>query len=220
MTAKQIYFYSNHYGLVLTTSLEHGSISEVTAAPGRDCDFIFLHLKESSNRSQSTRVTIKIFLEPFRLLQRRLNFLVRNSNSEQPLDLESIMKYLMRLESDDSGGSPGLETWDEHSMSTSVDEGSSSLPFPSQKPSRDLHTAVRVEKGLYGNNIGYEQKRDVTKFKLPRQPVVYVPPGMMRVAVEKVFEISPKAMFHVMFGDKSAVWQLLYCQRRAQRKKL
>ena len=130
------------------------------------------------------------------------------------------MKHLIRLESDDPGSNPSPESWDELSMSTSVDEGSSGQPFSLQNPSRDLRTAVRVEKGLYRNEVGYEQKKDITKFKLPRQPVVYIPPGMMRVAVEKVFEISPKAMFHVMFGDKSAVWQLLYCQRRAQRKKL
>ena len=40
---------------------------------------------------------------------------------------------------------------------------------------------------------------------------------MQRKVVEKQFEISPKALFHVMFGDKSAVFQLLYHERRAQR---
>ena len=40
---------------------------------------------------------------------------------------------------------------------------------------------------------------------------------MQRKAVERQFEISPKALFHVMFGDKSAVFQLLYHERRAQR---
>jgi len=32
----------------------------------------------------------------------------------------------------------------------------------------------------------------------------------------KDFDISPKALFHVLFGDRSAVWQLLYHERKAQ----
>lgn len=40
---------------------------------------------------------------------------------------------------------------------------------------------------------------------------------MQRKAVERQFDISPKALFHVIFGDKSAIFQLLYHDRRAQR---
>tara|TARA_R110002060_G_scaffold53608_1_gene64253 strand:+ start:115 stop:1092 length:978 start_codon:yes stop_codon:yes gene_type:complete len=40
---------------------------------------------------------------------------------------------------------------------------------------------------------------------------------MQRKAIEKQFDISPKALFHVVFGDKSAIFQLLYNDKRAQR---
>ncbi len=46
---------------------------------------------------------------------------------------------------------------------------------------------------------------------------MYEPLGMTRKVVERDFDISPKAMFHVLFGDKSAVFQLFYHDRRAQR---
>lgn len=41
---------------------------------------------------------------------------------------------------------------------------------------------------------------------------------MDKLVVEKNFDVSSKALFHVMFGDKSVVWQLLYHERRARRK--
>ena len=77
-----------------------------------------------------------------------------------------------------------------------------------------------VDRGLYGNGaIQLDGARDNSKaFKLPKQPIIYAPSGMDKLIVEKSFDVSSKALFHVMFGDKSVVWQLLYHERRARRK--
>lgn len=216
VTGKDLYFYSHHLGLVLITSVGLSSISEVTAASGRDCDFLFLHLKEGAERNGFTRITVKTFLEPLRLLQRRLNFLVQNCNSEESLDLEAIMKALIKLEHDDPGHSPSLESWDDVSNGTPAEDASNLGRRTSQKAGRDLRATIRVDRGLYGDVSKFGEGKEVAKFKLPAQAVIYTPQGMKRIAVEKQFEISPKALFHVMFGDKSAVWQLLYHERRAQ----
>lgn len=39
---------------------------------------------------------------------------------------------------------------------------------------------------------------------------------MNKKALERSFEVSPKALFHVMFGDRSTVFQALYFERRAR----
>ena len=75
VTTQEVYFYSNHLGLVLITGASLSSINEVTSAPGRDCDFLFLLLKENREDTDQRRITIKVFLEPLRLLQRRLSYL-------------------------------------------------------------------------------------------------------------------------------------------------
>jgi len=85
VTQHDIYFYSHHLGLVLISGVRMRSITEVTAAPGKDCDFIFLHLRESAVDGGFTRITIKTFLEPLRLLQSRLNYLIDISQSNEPL---------------------------------------------------------------------------------------------------------------------------------------
>ena len=60
-------------------------------------------------------------------------------------------------------------------------------------------------------------EKDGMKFRLPRQAVIFEPPGMGSPVMSREYEISPKALYHVLFGDKSVVWQLLYQERQAQR---
>jgi hypothetical protein len=209
VTMKEIYFYSHHLGLVLISGVRLESIEEVTAAPGRDCDFIFLHLREGGGggKAEYMRITIKTFLEPLRLLQSRLNFLVEIADSD--MTLESVISELIRIETEDPSQSPSIESWEDISVNTPIDDGTSS----GQRRERDLRATIHVERGLQLGRSG----KELAKFQLPSHPVVYEPQDMQRKAVERQFEISPKALFHVMFGDKSVVFQLLYHERRAQR---
>ncbi|KIW31892.1 uncharacterized protein PV07_03480 [Cladophialophora immunda] len=212
VTPRDIYFYSNHLGLVLTSNVPLASIDEATAAPGRDCDFIFLHLKDAASDASNRRITIKTFLEPLRLLQRRLNFLIRNSASDEPLNLERLMKALIKMETEAPDRSPSLESWEDVSPNTPVDTGGPRYRGRASTIGTELRGPLRVDRTLHQNQLG----RRESKFKLPAQPVNYTPPGNLRLAVEKEFDISAKALFHVMFGDKSALWQLLQHERRAK----
>ncbi|TAQ83803.1 hypothetical protein B7494_g7876 [Chlorociboria aeruginascens] len=212
VTQNDIYFYSHHLGLVLITGISIDSITEVTAAPGKDCDFIFLHLREEATKAGYTRITIKTFLEPLRLLQSRLNYLVDISQSEDIMSLEDIMTALISMENDELTRSPSLESWEDVDVNTPIDDGTISGRM---RKDRDLRASIHVDRAL---QMGRPSNgKDVTKFRLPSQPVIYEPPDMQRKAVEREYDISSKALFHVLFGDKSAVFQLLYHERRAQR---
>jgi hypothetical protein len=210
VTQHDLYFYSHHLGLVLISGASMSSIAEVTAAPGKDCDFIFLHLREDAVKDSFSRITIKTFLEPLRLLQSRLNYLIDISQSDQPMNFENTMAALIRMEFDDPTRSPSMESWEDVDVNTPIDDGTL---HGRRKHHHDLRATIHVEKGIHPGRA----RKEITKFQLPSQPVVYEPRNMQRKAVEREFEISPKALFHVMFGDKSAVFQLLYHERRAQR---
>lgn len=206
VTTKNIYFYSHHFGLVLTTSVSLVSIREVTAAPGRDCDFLFLHTYPDREDPTPGRITIKTFLEPLRLLQRRLNFLIEDSTARQPQTLEAIFKALIKMETDAPTRPPSVESWEDMSaMDDRVDIDG-----------KDLRAPLYIEKDLDINQRA--TGKDVPRFRLPNQPVEYVPQGNLQLATEKVLNINPKALFHVLFGDKSAVWQLLLHERNARGK--
>lgn len=215
VTMSSMYFYSNYLGLILTNRLNLSNVAEVTAAPGRDCDFLFLHLKETGDEGNPTRITVKTFLEPLRLLQRRLNFLISNCEAQEPRDLESLIKTLIKMEHDIAEQSPSLESWEDVSLNTPVDEGGRARG-QAAKRSTDLRAPIRVDGTLDNYNTKDGLAKQVTKFKLPSQPVEYVPTGNLHLAIERLFNVSPKALFHVLFGDRSAVWQLLQHERRAQ----
>ena len=217
VTASEIYFYSHHLGLVLASGVALNTIDEVTAAPGRDCDFLFLHLKKAKDDGSPTRITIKTFLEPLKLLLRRLNYLVRNSSAEEPESLENVIKRLIKMEHEAPERSPSLESWEDLSPGSPTGDGPVHSRGRSMTNATDFRASIRVDKTLSHAHKGIAAGgKDVSKFKLPAQPVNYTPAGNLHLASEKLFDVSPKALFHVLFGDKSAVWQLLQHERRAR----
>lgn len=206
VTTNEIHFYSHHLGLVLITSITLNGIAEVTAAPGRDCDFLFLHLKEGIRHDGATRVTIKTFLEPLKLLQRRLNFLVQNCHSERALAIEDVLKTLIKLEADINPA----DNREDASSATPADRLHG-------RRERDVRAQLRIDGDLYRDPAALAAGKSAIKFKLPPHPVVYAPQGMTKVAIECDFKISAKALFHLMFGDKSALFQTLYCRGPVER---
>lgn len=205
VTTKEIYFYSNHLGLVLITGINMASIDDVTAAPGRDCDFLYVHFKDSAVRKSNTRLTIKVFLEPLKLLSRRLSYLVQNANMEEKAPLEEVIRALIKLEDDDSPDSP-TDSWEDVDVNTPVD-GSANA-----RSGKDLKTTIRVDGDLF-KRPGTTTNKPAAKFKLPPSAINYEPKNMTRRAVDREFGISAKALFHILFGDKSALSQILYRDR-------
>ena len=207
VTTGQIYFYSNHLGLVLVTGLPLTAIQEVTAAPGKDCDFLFIHLKEGSRTSGATRVTVKVFLDSLRLLQRRLQYLVKNAASQQATSLEEVIKSLIAMETSNVDNSPSVGSWEEVELT----------PVDAPKNVKDFKTGLRIDDTLFPDPNKKAVDQNATKFRLPASPVIYIPQGFTTPVVEREFDITAKALFHVLAGDKSAVFQILYCQSCAQR---
>ncbi|KAJ5894123.1 hypothetical protein N7495_005814 [Penicillium taxi] len=208
VTTRNIYFYSNNFGLVLTTSVSLESIKEVTAATGRDCDFLFLHTIPPLGSDTPGRITIKSFIEPLKLLQKRLNFLVRESIAAEPLSLEALLKELIKMDLETPNRATSADSWED--ISTAHHDSNADAM------SKDLRAPIYIDKELDPEISKANRARDNLKFRLPTQPVEYVPQGDLNRVAEKVLDISSKALFHIMFGDKSAVWQLLLHERQAQ----
>ena len=217
VTADNMYFYGHQIGLVVLYTVSLDMISEVTAAPGRDCDYIFLHLSQDLNDTGLSRITLKIFLENLHLLEARLNLLVDDLQAEEPMDLQELVAALDSIERD--GGddddddfarrSFSAGSWEEVSSSTPIDDGTArGRPAP--------HRKVRGHgvPGYPGSKVGY--RKPTPKLQLPANPVVYEPEGMGKSVAERHFEISAKACFHVLFGDKSFIFPKLYFDRRAK----
>ncbi|KAI1807915.1 hypothetical protein F4811DRAFT_503719 [Daldinia bambusicola] len=206
VTPDNMYFYGHQMGLVVTYTIKLETITEVTAAPGRDCDFIFLHLNQGADEIGYTRITIKTFLEDLDLLHSRLNLLVDDLQAEEPMDLPELITALINLEKEDvDRRSPSMDSWEEISEHTPVDDGTAA----------GRAISPRHHNSVFGSRRRGARK-PLPKFQLPTHPVIYEPEDMQKKVAERNFEISAKACFHVLFGDKSFVFPKLYFERRAQ----
>ncbi|ROV98201.1 hypothetical protein VSDG_04437 [Cytospora chrysosperma] len=204
VTQDNMYFFGHQMGFVIAYSMSLDIISEVTAAPGKDCDFIFLHLNQNMNSTGWARITIKTFLMDLGLLHARLNLLIDDLQAEEPMEVPEIIAALINLDGEYEKKSPSAESWEEISANTPVDDGTAS-----GRP---------VQKGGYGSQERALRnlRKPVPKFQLPTHPVVYEPEDMDGAVEERHFEISAKACFHVLFGDKSFIFPKLYFERRAK----
>ncbi|KAK4204478.1 hypothetical protein QBC40DRAFT_217228 [Triangularia verruculosa] len=209
VTPDRMYFYGHQLGLVVAYTISLDSITEVTSAPGRDCDFIFLHLNQDMQDTTYARIAIKLFLEDFSLLQSRLNVLIDDLQAAEPMDLSEIITTLVNMEKnqEDAIRSPSVESWEEISSNTPIDDGT---PF-----GRPVSRRVGDLSGRY-RSPHHSSKKPAQKFQLPAHPVMYEPEDMGPVVAERHFEISAKACFHVLFGDKSFIFPKLYFERRAK----
>lgn len=202
VTPDNMYFYSQQMGLVTAYSISLDIITEVTAAAGRDCDFVFLHLGQDTNETGYTRISIKVFLDDLHLLHARLNLLVDNLQAEEPLDTQSMISALINIERDEyERQSPSAESWEEVSATTPIDDGTAS--------GRPVSRSPHLSPFISGHRVQ-------AKLHLPTHPVVYEPESVKDLAAERHFEISAKACFHVLFGDKSFVFPKLYFEHRAK----
>lgn len=207
VTPENMYFYGQQMGLVTAYSLNLDIISEVTAAAGKDCDFIFLKLGQVTNETGYTQVTIKIFLEDLHLLHARLNLLIDDLQAEEPMETEALVSALIHIEKDDyEKPSPSAGSWEEIPGNTPIDDGT-----PSGKQ------VYRDISGMSGQVRPMKSRQGFPPpVHLPTHPVVFAPEDMKELATERHFEISAKSCFHVLFGDKSFIFPKLYFERRAQ----
>lgn len=209
VTLNELYFYSHHYGFTLVSGVSLSRIIDVSIRRQEKHDFLYLEIEGRDEREARTSITVKTFLEPIKILQRRLKFLTSNCSAEEPQSLEEALRILINLDSKSQFNNPDS------------DSESESSPTRSNATRRRAGTTqsslgLRVDRSLYGGDSApFTDANDVLKFRLPTQPVLYAPKDMTEVAAEAVFDVSAKAMFHIMFGDKSAISQLLYRERRA-----
>ena len=101
-------------------------------------------------------------------------------------------------------------------VSTTHGDYSVSPDTGSWSEGRGFRTNVLLEQGRNRDTKPRQEEKEVTKIKLPRQPVIFEPRDIGRPIVDRQYDISPKALFHVLFGDKSVVWHLLYHERQAR----
>lgn len=107
--------------MVFTNITPLDTVMEVKAAPDKDCDYIFLYLQREEAKEaweEEEQIIVKVFLEPIRLLQRRLHLLLKNANprlndNTAPLPVSDLLAKLIAMEKEVEGQGAETESWED-----------------------------------------------------------------------------------------------------------
>jgi len=125
VTRKTLYFYAHSLGLVYKKVMPLISIEEVRASPGTHSDHIVFHLRpkdpddsdyeDGAGDENALKIIVNIFLEPVRLLQRRLDLLLKGEGAELTLkNTAEVLDKLVELESEpEEHKEPDSDSWEE-----------------------------------------------------------------------------------------------------------
>lgn len=164
ITRKTLYFYAHSLGLVYKKIMPLNSIEEVRASPGSHADHIVFHLRpkdpddsdyeDGVENESALKIIIKIFLEPVRLLQRRLDLLLRNESVEVNLkNTAEVLDRLVELETEpENHNAPDSESWEEVSAGHGDGYEESKKGKMVQRP-RGRSIEVPVLRGVRMNSI-------------------------------------------------------------------
>ncbi|KAF8458342.1 hypothetical protein BGX38DRAFT_1265089 [Terfezia claveryi] len=215
VTRKILYFYAHSLGLVYKKVMPLNSIEEVRASLGTHTDHIVFHLRpkdpdesdyeDGVGDENALKIIINIFLEPVRLLQRRLDLLLKHESVEPNLkNTAEVLDKLVELESEsEEHNAPDSDSWEEVSLGHGDGHEDSKKDLAESRPHGKIIKVPTV-------------KDPPARLTFPAEPVTFVPPSMDKISLEREFDLPAKALFHAMFGDRSVVFQRLYQGRRAQ----
>ena len=210
VTPDSMYFYGQQMGMLSAFGVSLDSVTEVTAQAGTDCDYLFMHLRQEASNTDYSQITIRTFIEDPTLLHARLNLLIDDLQSEEPMELQEIVAALTNLQKDeDAKRSLSVGSWEEIPSNT---------PFDDATQARTGGGSRRILDRSPGLPLAQRPARQMAthKVQLPTVAVIYEPEDMPAAVTERHFEVSAKACFHVLFGDKSFVFPKLYFERRTQ----
>lgn len=211
VTPNTVYIYSHCLGVTATKIIPMSSMVSIEGRSGLRQDTLFMITSEFT-------ATCQIFLDSRRVLQKRIQFLIDNYHSDKPLDLEGIIEQLKSL----SGDQKDDQWYDEEDESDSNQGKSDQVEMSTAEALFDMETRTDAEKrllylymGNYMNGNGQNAISGPTKAISDLPPVenqiVTAAPDMSKLmsqlSAEQDFDIAPKTLFHIMFGETSSVFR-------------
>lgn len=201
ITQNTIYMYSHSLGMTSTLVIPMNMLISVEGRSGLQHDTLFLI------SSQGT-TSCNVYLDSRRLLQKRIQFLIDNHRSEHPLNLEKILEHLQALGSDQK-----VDENDEGDFKEDITPDISVMEAIINDEKRTdtekkflYHYIANYMSGTTTDSTAHKPKESADN-----ESIHVVEPDMSKLmsqmSGEHEFDIPPKALFHVMFGETSPVFR-------------
>ena len=197
-TNSGLHFFAHAQGMVCVQTVPFSDIVRISHHVGGSADNIIIE------RDNMDPVDAKVYLDSANLVTRRVDLLFRNSLSDQPMSMSEILHQIKQME--------------EESLSDDDDDD------PLSKLHDEDYSVARTSnavEGAYGEDISrlpaqlLRKNGDSLKVVFPDEPVACdCRDHLDKRFAEYVFQIPAKSLFHLMFGDHTAVWKNVYRARK------
>lgn len=200
ITPSHAYIYCNFLGMVTTVVSKIADMVSVEGKTGLSQDVLYLIGEKNVS-------TCYFYLDSGKILQRRLQFLIDNARAENPLTLKEMIETLQDIGEASKKNAEAEET-DEEIVDADA------LVTHDMKEA----TALSGKKYMYNYirsyyNVGTNSKKsERTKSDIPNLSNTPIDAPdfsklMTKLSKEHIFDIPAKALFHLMFGEKSSVFK-------------
>lgn len=205
-TSNNVYFYAHHLGFSFTYSVPLPDVISVEGRTGVNQDIIYFLTKHGTHKCS-------LFLESGRILQKRCQFLIDNSNSREPFSLEVVLKKLKSfgspltnspwIEGDIIKNSDSFDTTDTIMKNFGNGKTTSEQQALIEKQFLQLYMNTYMGKPLEKEQATVEKQKETDE----ASPLADLSKLMSQLAMETEFDIPAKALFHIMFGETSPVFK-------------
>ncbi|KAL2312543.1 Pleckstrin y domain-containing protein [Schizosaccharomyces pombe] len=194
-TMKGIYIYYNINGLVLIEHFPISSILNVKQFTSTKCDYFYMNIQNIGT------VRFRLYLDSSKALTDRLNVLLCNYIADKPNSSIQLLSCIKRLNDDAKRFERGGD--DNALKSYGVQPSQEDLLIRRGRSSRALTNLINKNES---NDSFMEDLRDFKIAMLPKETVQVVRSHHLDdIVFDRVYNVSTKALFHIVFGDRSTV---------------
>ncbi|EPX73049.1 pleckstrin y domain-containing protein [Schizosaccharomyces octosporus yFS286] len=197
-TMRGVFIYYRISGLVLIEHIPISKISNVKYFTSSKCDYFYLSVTKYGT------LRFRLYLDSSKLLHDRLNILIYNYVADDPMNSVKLLSRIREVQKNYAFEKPNVDQsaipdFDAISRpQTHVRGRSKTLSTPSETVYKEDDHVI-------------EQMRRLNIARLPKETVqVARSDHMDDIILDNVYDVSSKALFHIVFGDKSNFLLRLY----------
>ncbi|WBW74029.1 ER-plasma membrane tethering protein Ltc2 [Schizosaccharomyces osmophilus] len=197
-TMRGVFIYYKISGLVLIEHFPISKISNVKYFTSSKCDYFYMSVAKYGT------LRFRLYLDSSKILHDRLNILIYNYVADDPMNSVQLLSRIREVQKEYALVKPNVD------QSVIPDFDAISRPQTHVR-GRSKTLSAPSETVYKEDDHVTEQMRRLNIARLPKETVqVARSDHMDDIILDNVYDVSSKALFHIVFGDKSNFLLRLY----------
>ncbi|EPY52365.1 pleckstrin y domain-containing protein [Schizosaccharomyces cryophilus OY26] len=197
-TMRGVFIYYTICGLVLIEHIPISKISNIKYFTSSKCDYFYLSVEKFGT------LRFRLYLDSSKILHDRLNILIYNYVADNPMNSVQLLSRIREVQKQYTFQKPRTD------QSTIPDFDAVARPQTHFRGRSKTLSAPTGNVYVEDEHVT-EQMRRLNIARLPKETVqVARSDHMDDIILDNIYDVSSKALFHIVFGDKSNFLLRLY----------